>query len=269
MTSSHSLEPPSLNTSASHSTNGTVRPFRLEPVPRHVGLIMDGNGRWGQLHCGARTDGHQRGVEALRQVVHASVQWGIADLTVFAFSTENWCRPASEVAFLMRLVTSALAAELPAIHDSGIRLRFIGELEALPPPMQDCLAEAERSTCQHTNLNLNVALNYGGRREIAAVARAIAHDVEAGQLCADDVDESLFAAYLRHTHKAAHNDPELIIRTGGEQRLSNFMLWHAAYSELYVTDVLWPDFTAADFAEALREYARRQRRFGGVRARPS
>nr|WP_270937280.1 isoprenyl transferase [Roseomonas sp. MO-31] len=228
-------------------------------VPRHVGIIMDGNGRWAAARGLPRVMGHKAGAEAARRAVEAAGQAGVGWLTLFAFSSENWRRPADEVRDLTGLMRHYLATEVARLVKEGVRLRIIGERERFGPDTVRAIANAEAATAGGTRLNLNVALSYGGRAEIAAAAREIARRVAAGTLDPDSVDEAMFGGFLG---TAGMPDPDLIIRTSGEQRISNFLLWQAAYAEFVFQDVLWPDFDAQHMQQAIGEFARRERRFG-------
>ncbi len=227
--------------------------------PRHVAIVMDGNGRWARAHGAVRADGHRAGVGAVRMVIEECVRHGIGALTLFAFSSENWGRPRDEVMGLMSLFVESLEAEVSQLHSRGVRLRFIGERAELDARLRASMASSEQTTAANERLSLQVALSYGGRSDILAAARRLALQIERRQLCADQIDEPTFAAALA---LGGLPDPDLFIRTGGEQRISNFLLWNLAYTELYFTDRLWPDFDAAAFDEALRHFAVRQRRFG-------
>ncbi len=220
---------------------------------------MDGNGRWARQRGQPRHAGHRAGVDAVRRVIEACVERGIDVLTLFAFSSENWRRPRSEVDMLMELFMVALGREIRKLDKHNIRLRVVGEVGAFPEKLQRQIDEAERRTAGNDGLLLQIAANYGGRWDIARTARRLAERVAAGELEPAAIDEACFG---RATAFGDVPDPDLFIRTGGEQRISNFLLWHCAYSELYFTPVLWPDFDRAAFDEALREYARRERRFG-------
>jgi len=228
-------------------------------VPRHIAIVMDGNGRWAQGRGAERAAGHRSGLDPVRMVIEESIRAKVAALTLFAFSSENWSRPADEVAGIMNLFFDALEAELPALEKNGVRLRFIGERSTLAPALRARMGEAETLTMGNSVLQLQVAISYGGRQDILAAARQVALACERGEQRSSELDESRFAACLA---LAGLPDPDLFIRTGGEQRISNFLLWNLAYSELYFTATLWPDFSSAEFAAALREYAGRQRRFG-------
>jgi undecaprenyl diphosphate synthase len=220
---------------------------------------MDGNGRWAEGQGRERGAGHSSGISPVRMVIEESVRHGIDALTLFAFSSENWSRPAAEVATLMDLFCESLDAELPSLQANGVRLRFIGELGDLEPRLRERIARASAATALNRRLQLQVALSYGGRQDILTAARRIAARCERGELSSRALSEADFAAGLA---LAGLPDPDLFIRTGGEQRVSNFLLWNLAYAELYFTETLWPDFAAADFALALQHYAGRQRRFG-------
>ncbi len=228
-------------------------------VPRHIAIVMDGNGRWAQGRGAERNEGHRSGLDPVRMVIEECLRAKVAALTLFAFSSENWSRPADEVAGIMNLFFDALEAELPALNKNGVRLRFIGERAALAPALRSRMGEAETLTMGNSALRLQVAISYGGRQDILAAAAQVALACERGELRSSELTESGFAAHLA---LAGLPDPDLFIRTGGEQRISNFLLWNLAYSELYFTATLWPDFSSAEFAAALREFAGRQRRFG-------
>jgi undecaprenyl diphosphate synthase len=236
-----------------------VAPVPLQPPPAHVAIIMDGNGRWAKAHGLPRIAGHRRGAEAVRRTVTAAGEFGIAYLTLFGFSSENWKRPIAEVDDLMGLLRHYLRGEIAELHSKGVRLRVIGERARLPPDIVTLIGNAEGLTAENIGLRLTVALSYGGRAEIVRAARAIARDVAAGRLAADAVDEAEFAHHLLTTDIP---DPDLVIRTSGEQRISNFLLWQTAYSELVFTQTLWPDFGKADLEKALRDYHGRERRYG-------
>jgi undecaprenyl diphosphate synthase len=228
-------------------------------LPGHVAIIMDGNGRWARQRGLPRTAGHRAGVKSVRAVVEESVRQGVEVLTLFAFSSENWRRPASEVAVLLQLFMSTLRGEVKRLNENGVQLRVVGERGAFPEKLQARIEEAEAHTCGNCTLILQIAANYGGRWDITRAARRLAAAVAVGELAPEAIDEAAVAARLSF---ADISDPDLFIRTGGEQRLSNFLLWQSAYSELYFTDLLWPEFDAEAYGRALTEYARRQRRFG-------
>jgi len=230
-------------------------------LPAHVAVIMDGNGRWASQRGLPRVMGHRAGVEALKRTLRLCSDWGIGALTCYAFSTENWTRPGEEVAFLMALFERVLARELQGLMKERVRIRFLGELDQLPQGLQNLIANATARTADNDGIRFNVCTNYGGRRELVRAARLLAQRAAAGQLDPDAIDEDLFAAEL---HTAGEGDPDLLIRTSGERRLSNFLLWQLAYAELHITDVLWPDFDREALQAALLDYQGRQRRFGGV-----
>jgi undecaprenyl diphosphate synthase len=235
--------------------------LQRERLPRHVAVIMDGNGRWAQRQGLPRIMGHRRGVDALKGLLRCCRDWGIEALTVYAFSTENWNRPLEEVDFLMTLFEWVLRQELQEMMEEDVQIRFVGNLNALPLSLQ---AEIERSmveTYQNQGICFTVATNYGGRQEIVQACRAIATQIQQGLLEPNQIDESLFE---RHLYTTGVCDPDLLIRTSGEMRISNFLLWQMAYAELYITDILWPDFDRAEFHRALCAYQQRDRRFGKV-----
>jgi undecaprenyl diphosphate synthase len=228
-------------------------------LPQHVAIVMDGNGRWARARGGLRSDGHRAGVAAVRGVIEACAEHGIGHLTLFAFSSENWGRPREEVLSLMALFVESLQTEIESLDANGVRLRFIGERELLTPELQSRMLAAESRTAANRRVSLQIAVSYGGRRDIVLAAQRLAGQAAKGTLSADDIDESRFAAALA---LGSLPDPDLFIRTGGECRISNFLLWNLAYTELYFTDVLWPDFDAPAFAAALQFFSQRQRRFG-------
>jgi undecaprenyl diphosphate synthase len=229
-------------------------------TPAHVAIIMDGNGRWAKARGMPRLAGHRAGVEALRKTVRAAPGLGISYLTVYAFSSENWSRPKSEVSDLMGLLKLFIRRDLAELHQSGVRVRIIGDRAGLQPDISGLLEEAETLTARNTSLTLVIAFNYGGRDEIVRTARRLAEAVARGEIAADAITADSFAGAL-DTHGIP--DPELVIRTSGELRISNFLLWQLAYAELVFVDRLWPDFTGEDLESAIEDYARRRRRFGG------
>ena len=233
----------------------------LERVPRHVSIIMDGNGRWATARGLDRSKGHVAGVDALREAVTTSVRLGLDVFSVYAFSTENWRRPQREVDLLMHLFATTLVNELPLFHQENVRLRFLGDLEALPERTRVVFQRGLDETADHTGMVFALAVNYGSRAEIARAARSIALDVLEGRLDASDVDEGVVSDRL---YTAGLPDPDLLIRTSGELRLSNYLLWQLAYTEFYVTDTLWPDFDRWDYLRAVVAFQGRSRRFGGV-----
>lgn len=232
----------------------TARPER---IPYHVAIIMDGNGRWAKARGLPRLAGHRAGVENLRRILRACSEFGIKILTIYAFSTENWGRPEAEVRGLMNILESVIDRELNQLHANGVQLRHIGELEGLSPMLQRKVRKAVELTRNNDQLILNIAFNYGGRQELTRAFRRIVED----GVPADEIDEKLIDYYL---YTAGQPDPDLVIRTGGEMRLSNFLLWQASYAEYYSTPVFWPDFDRDELRKALVHYARRERRFGLV-----
>ncbi|HLQ92916.1 MAG TPA: isoprenyl transferase [Xanthobacteraceae bacterium] len=233
-------------------------------VPRHVAIIMDGNGRWAAARGLPRTEGHRRGVEALRRTVRAAGDIGIEILTIFSFSSENWSRPKSEVRDLMGLLRRFIRNDLVELHQNGVQVRVIGERDDLDPEIRRLLDEAEQLTRDNDKLTLVVAFNYGGRQEIARAAQRLVEEVVAGRLAATAITADRLGAALDAPEIP---DPDLIIRTSGEQRLSNFLLWQAAYSELVFVPTYWPDFDRTTLESAIEEYRRRERRFGGLVAK--
>lgn len=228
-------------------------------VPRHIAIIMDGNGRWAKARGLPRIAGHRRGSEAARRAVIGAAELGVPYLTLFGFSSENWKRPSSEIQDLMGLLRHYLRGEIAELHRNGVRLRVIGELDRLAPDISRLIEHAEAVTRDNARITLTIALSYGGRAEIVAAVRAIAQQVAAGSLAADAVDEACLA---HHMLTAEIPDPDLLIRTSGEQRISNFLLWQCAYSELFFTKTLWPDFAKHDLEQAIDEYCARERRYG-------
>ena len=226
-----------------------------DAMPRHVAVIMDGNGRWARNRMLPRIAGHRRGVEAVREMVRACADRGIGYLTLFAFSSENWRRPAEEVALLMQLFQAALANEVEKLHRNGVRLKVVGDMQRFDPKLRSLIEQAERLTAENRGLTLTIAANYGGRWDILQALGRLLKEKGPTQ----EVSEEDLAPYLA-MHYAP--EPDLFIRTGGEQRISNFLLWQLAYSEFYFTDTLWPDFGAAALDEAIASYRRRERRFG-------
>ena len=248
----------------SAATTSPAPPDAPRPAPPvHVAIIMDGNGRWAQARGLPRSKGHEAGAESVRCVLRSAAKFGIRYLTLYAFSVENWKRPVAEVSGLMSLLRSFLAQYEHALHENRVRLRVLGRRSDLPLLVNQALRRVEKATEGYTDRTLVLALSYGGRTEIAAAARAIAEKARRGEIDPDSIDEDTVA---RHLYLPDIPDPDLIIRTSGELRLSNFLLWQCAYSELYVTPVLWPDFREPEFAAALDAFAHRKRRFGGLGA---
>lgn len=231
-------------------------------VPAHVAIIMDGNGRWARSRGLPRTFGHRAGVESLREVVRAATDFGVRVLTVYAFSTENWRRPRDEVSLLMNLLVEYLDREIDELCKNGVRIGAIGRVRELPPAAVRALARAQEKSRANEGLLLNLALNYGGRSEMVDAARGVAADVLAGKLSIDQVNEQAVAAHL---YTAGLPDPDLLIRPSGDLRLSNFLLWQLAYTEFWLTPVLWPDFRRVHLLKALVDFQGRERRFGGLR----
>jgi undecaprenyl diphosphate synthase len=233
-------------------------------VPTHVAIIMDGNGRWAAARGLPRAEGHRRGVEALRRTVRNAGELGVSVLTIYSFSTENWTRPAQEIDDLMMLIKRFVREDLAELHKAGVRVRVIGDRNDLDSEILALISEAEELTQKNDKLTLVVAFNYGGRQELARAARRLAEDAVSGKLDPATVDAEALAQRL---DTVGLPDPDLIIRTSGELRLSNFLLWQSAYSEFVVLSVYWPDFDRAAFEEAIDEFRRRERRFGGLEAR--
>jgi undecaprenyl diphosphate synthase len=242
-----------METAASHHA--------LQPPPRHIAIIMDGNGRWAASRGLPRMAGHQRGADAVRATVRACRELGVEYLTLYAFSSENWKRPVEEVHDLMALLRFYLRRERDELASNGVRLRVIGERGALERDIQELISEAEEQTRDNRDLMLTVALNYGGRNEIVSAVRRIADEVAAGRLTPNAITPHLFERYLQ---TEGLPDPDLMIRTSGERRLSNFLLWQCAYAEFVFTPVLWPDFGRGDLEASIREYHGRKRRYGGA-----
>ena len=232
-----------------------------EKLPKHVAIIMDGNGRWAKKRDLSRVRGHQEGAESVRAVVRAGREIGVRWLTLYAFSEENWKRPKYEIEALMKLLKRFLASELREMLDNGIRLQFIGRVGKLTPELQKALEEAAQKTSHNKDMVLTLALSYGGRQEISDAVAEIARKVQSGEIQSGDVSEELIAGHL---YTAQMPDPDLLIRTGGEYRVSNFLLWQLAYTEMYITPVTWPEFRKEEFLKALQEYQKRERRFGAV-----
>ncbi|MGE5422446.1 MAG: isoprenyl transferase [Ignavibacteriales bacterium] len=239
-------------------------PDLIDPnkVPYHIAIIMDGNGRWANKRFMPRHAGHRAGIEALRRALEAVEEFGVSVLTVYAFSTENWKRPQEEVKHLMNLLLEYLANELKTLHEKNVKIRILGDQTGLNPEIRRELTKASKQTENNTKLILNIALNYGGRAEILMAAKRLADDVKAGKMLSEDITEQLFQEYL---YTAGLGDPDLLIRTAGELRISNFLLWQIAYSEIWVTDVLWPDFNRDVMMSAIIDYQKRDRKFGDIK----
>ncbi len=244
---------------SSETASRALEPPPAPALPVHVAIIMDGNGRWASRRLMSRVTGHEKGAETVRMVVRACRELGIAHLTLYAFSTENWQRPASEVNALMGLLRRFIDQERAELVRNGIRLHPIGRLERLPDDVREALGRVVDETRDNAGLRLHLALSYGGRDEIARAARRIAEAVQAGRMRPEKIDEAALAAAL---DTAGVPDPDLLIRTGGELRVSNFLLWQIAYTEIFVTPTLWPDFSRREFEAILADFGRRERRFG-------
>ena len=233
---------------------------KLDKLPTHVAIIMDGNGRWAKQKKMKRAEGHRIGMESVHEIVTATCELRIPYLTLYAFSKENWARPEDEIKTLMMLLSVYLEKELPLMLDKGIRLNIMGEIKDFPNNLRRQMEDAVQKTARNRNLHLNLALSYSGRREIVHAVKGIVEDTKKGII--KRIDENLFTRYL-YTNNIP--DPDLLIRTSGEMRLSNFLLWQVAYTEIYVTETLWPDFRKKAYLKALREFTRRERRFGKVK----
>lgn len=231
-------------------------------LPRHVAIIMDGNGRWAKKRAMPRTFGHRQGVETLKEIVRFASDIELGFLTVYAFSTENWRRPSSEVDFLMKLFKEFLDREIDELHSHNVRLRFIGDVTVLSDVLQQTFSAAQEKTADNTGLVFNVAVNYGGRAEIVGAVRKLVKRVECGELSSGQISEEMIAQGL---DTAGQPDPDLLIRPSGDYRISNFLLWQLAYTEFWFTETLWPDFSVAEFTKAIAAYQQRERRFGGVK----
>jgi undecaprenyl diphosphate synthase len=233
-----------------------------DKIPKHIAIIMDGNGRWAQKRGMPRTFGHRAGAEVLRNVVRAASDIGVQVLTAYAFSTENWNRPAEEVNLLMRLISDYLDSEIEEMNENNVQMKFIGNLEELPLGVQDKIAKSQQRTADNTGLILNLAINYGGRAEVVHAVQILAQKVLQGELAPAQIDAD---AINRHLYTAGLPDPDLLIRPSGDLRLSNFLLWQSAYTELWLTDIKWPDFTAELLVQAIKDFQKRERRFGGLK----
>jgi undecaprenyl diphosphate synthase len=237
------------------------RPDLGGPFPEHIAIIMDGNGRWASERRMRRIWGHREGIHSVREATTECARMGVQSLTLYAFSVENWKRPRPEVRYLMGLLRRFLVQERPTLMDNGVRLRGLGRLDDLPPGALAALRETEELTAKNDGMLLRLALSYGGRTEVADGIRRIVEDARTGRLAPEEVDDETLRAYLYDPHTP---DPDLLIRTAGEMRISNFLLWQISYSELHVSDVCWPDFRRPHLLAALRDYARRVRKFGGL-----
>ena len=238
-----------------------LKKIEKSKVPIHVAIIMDGNGRWAKKHGKDRVFGHQEGIKSVKEVIKASINSGVQYLTLYAFSKENWSRPKEEVDFLMELLIRSIENELDELNENGIKLKIIGDIDNLPNRVRVKLERALKVTDKNERLNLIIALNYGSRWEIVEMIKKISERVKNGELHSEEINDGIVADYLT---TAGIPDPELMIRTSGEQRISNFLLWQLAYTELYFTEKFWPEFKEIDFYEAILNYQRRERRFGKI-----
>ncbi len=239
--------------------NSDILSLRSDSLPRHIAIIMDGNGRWAKKRALNRIRGHREGAESVRNIVRACREIGIEVLTLYAFSTENWQRPRQEISALMSLLKEFLRSELAEMMENGIRLNTIGQIERFPDHVLTVLRQVMDETGKNPGMILNLALSYGGRDEIVAAARKVAAEVQAGRLQAEEITKEVFSKYL---YTEGMPEPDLLIRTSGEMRISNFLLWQIAYTEIYVTDTLWPDFRREELIQILHDYQKRERRFG-------
>lgn len=239
------------------------RSFGLEPskIPQHVAIVMDGNGRWATKKGLPRVMGHKQGAESLREIIRACADFHVHYLSVYAFSTENWTRPAEEVGFLMKFFRELIAREIPKLHKEGVRVRILGDVEGLDKDLRDLVRYAHDTTEHNTVMQFNILLNYGSRAEMTSAVRRLSEDIASGVLASESVTEDVFSRYL---YTADIPDPDIVIRPGGEHRLSNFLLWQSAYSEIFFLDTLWPDFDRAALAQVVSQFQTRTRRFGGV-----
>lgn len=234
---------------------------QVKDLPQHVAIIMDGNGRWAESHHLPRTSGHREGVKRVEEIVAAASQMGIRAITLFTFSTENWTRPRREVSVLMRTLSEVLQKKIEELNKKHIKFQMIGRREGIPPDVWKIIQSAMEKTRNNTGMVLNMAFNYGGRQEIMDAVKAIAHQVKSDRLKLEEISEETINAAL---YTRGLPDPDLLIRTSGEQRISNFLLWQCSYAEFYFTERCWPDFTEQEFKKAIRAFQRRERRYGGV-----
>jgi undecaprenyl diphosphate synthase len=248
------------------NNNDLSKKIDKQKVPEHVAIIMDGNGRWATKKGLPRTYGHKKGVDVLKEIIKASKKLGCKVLTVYAFSTENWTRPTREVDFLINLFNEVLRSEIKEIHEESTKIKFIGDLTPFPETLKKIISTSESLTKNNNNFLLNVCVNYGGRQEIVKVAKELAFKCSSGEIKPSEVNEELFNSKLL---TRGIKDPELLIRTSGEKRISNFLLWQLAYSEIYISDILWPDFNEFEFLKAIIDYQSRDRRFGGIKSLPN
>ena len=257
---------PKYVTVAVSPSSGPVQALPPDTMPKHVAIIMDGNGRWAKNRGLPRSAGHAAGVEALRDVIRASDDWGVKCLTVYAFSTENWARSKAEVSALMGLILKYFESEIDELDAKNVRILILGDVSELPEAQRDAVCAAMERTKNNTGLNLNIALNYGGRVELVRAAKLLAEKVQAGEMTPDQIDMAAFEAQL---YTAGQPDVDLLIRTSGELRLSNFLPWQSAYAELVFDRTLWPDFDRSTYLKAIREFSTRSRRFGAETAQPA
>jgi len=246
--------------------NDLSKKIDKQKVPEHVAIIMDGNGRWATKKGLPRSYGHKRGVSVLKEILKLSKKLGCKVLTVYAFSTENWTRPRKEVDFIINLFNEVLINEIEEIHEESTKIKFIGDLSPFPETLKKIISNSESLTKNNNKFLLNVCVNYGGRQEIVKVAKELALKSSSGEIIPSEVNEELFNSELL---TRGIKDPELLIRTSGEKRISNFLLWQLAYSEIYISDVLWPDFNEFEFLKAIIDYQSRNRRFGGIESLPN
>ena len=246
--------------------NDLFKRIDKQKVPEHVAIIMDGNGRWATKKGLPRSFGHKRGVTVLKEIIKVSKKLGCKVLTVYAFSTENWTRPTKEVDFLINLFSEVLKNEIANIHEESTKIKFIGDLNPFPESLKKIISSSESLTKNNSEFLLNVCVNYGGRQEIVKVAKELALKSSSGEIKPSEINEELFNSELL---TGGIKDPELLIRTSGEKRISNFLLWQLAYSEIYISEVLWPDFNEFEFLKAIIDYQSRNRRFGGIESLPN
>ena len=248
------------------NNNDLSKRIDKQKIPEHIAIIMDGNGRWATKQGLPRTYGHKKGVSVLKEILKSSKKLGCKVLTVYAFSTENWTRPTKEVEFLINLFSEVLGNEIKEIHEESTKIKFIGDLTPFPETLKKIISSSESLTKDNDKFLLNVCVNYGGRQEIVKVAKELALKSSSGEIKPSEVNEELFNSELL---TQGIKDPELLIRTSGEKRISNFLLWQLAYSEIYISDVLWPDFNEFEFLKAIIDYQSRNRRFGGIESLPN
>ncbi len=259
-------QPKYITTTVSSASAAPEMQLPPDKMPRHVAIIMDGNGRWAQNRGLPRSAGHAAGVEALRDIIRASDDWGIQALSLYAFSTENWSRSKEEVGALMALLLKYFGSEIDELHQKNVCIRILGDIEGLPEPQREAVKSAMERTKDNSGLKLNIALNYGGRTELALAAKKLAEKVAAGEIKAEEINEAAVEGML---YTAGIPDVDLLIRTSGELRTSNFLPWQTAYAEMIFEKALWPDYDRAHYLKNLREYAARDRRFGGVKTEVS